>query len=323
MRTLCKCLVPLLLLLLAQCGSRPTTDASTRRPLRIGIDLWAGYYPLVLAEELGYLREGNVNVEISIPKNTSRMLAQFAARDYDAVCVSCADVITVTRAVPDLRIALLSDESSGGDQVLSRTLITNAADLRGKRIATNFGGFGELLVQRFLAKHGVSVAEVTLVNTEAADIPKRLAAGDIDLGHTWEPYATEAQQLGMHKVFCSSETPGLILDGLVFDGEVARQREPEVQAVVKAWFRALDWWRAHPSEGDLRLEKRLNLAPGQARPSGIRLLDLADNKTLMRSTDAVAPLQSCLQIYIDFFAARGLLLKRPDPRTMFGITILQ
>jgi len=155
------------------------------------------------------------------------------------------------------------------------------------------------------------------------DIPKRLAAGDIDLGHTWEPYATEAQQLGMHKVFCSSETPGLILDGLVFDGEVARQREPEVQAVVKAWFRALDWWRAHPSEGDLRLEKRLNLAPGQARPSGIRLLDLADNKTLMRSTNAVAPLQSCLQIYIDFFAARGLLLKRPDPRTMFGITILQ
>lgn len=322
MRTLSTFLAPLLLLLLAQCGSRPATDATTKPPLRIGIDLWAGYYPLVLADELGFLREENVDVEISIPKNTSRMLAQFAARDYDAVCVSCADVITVTRVVPDLRIALLSDESSGGDQVLSRTLITSAADLRGKRIATNFGGFGELLVQRFLAKHGVSVAEVTLLNTEAADVPKRLAAGDIDIGHTWEPYASEAQQLGMHKVFCSRETPGLILDGLVFAGDVARQRAPEVQAVVRAWFRALDWWRNHPGDGDLLLEKRLGLDPGQARPSGIRLLDLADNRTLMTATSVVAPLQSCLQSYIDFFAARGLLLQRPDPRAMFGLMIL-
>lgn len=312
----------LLLLLLAQCGGNPAPEAPRQQPLRIGIDLWAGYYPLVLAEELGYLHEAGVEVEISIPKNTDRMLAQFAARDYDAVCVSCADLITVTRAMPDLRIALLSDESAGGDQVLSKLPITSAADLRGKRIGTNFGGFGELFVQRMLAKYGVSPSEVTLLNVEAADIPKRLAAGELDFGHTWEPYATEAQQLGLHSVFSSSQTPGLIIDGLIFDAEVTRQRAPEVRGIVKAWFRALDWWRAHPEEGDRRIEKRLHLPAGQARPSGIRLLDLADNRAQMTAVGATAPLQTCLQDYIDFFAARGLLLQRPDPKAMFGLALL-
>jgi NitT/TauT family transport system substrate-binding protein len=291
-------------------------------PLRIGIDLWAGYYPLVLADELGYLKSAGVEVEISIPKNTDRMLAQFAARDYDAVCVSCADVITVTRAVPHLRIVLLSDESAGGDQVLARHPVTTAEDLRGKKIGTNLGGFGELFVQHLLAKYGVSPSEVTLVNVEAAEIPRRLAAGELDLGHTWEPYATEAQQLGMQAVFTSKDTPGLILDGLVFDDVVVEQRNTEVRALVKAWFRAVDWWRQHPEEGDRRIETKLHLQPGQARPLGIRLLDREDNRLQMAASGGPAPLQICLQNYIDFFAARGLLLQRPAPQTMFGLNLL-
>jgi hypothetical protein len=43
-------------LMLAAC--RPPDPAPTE-PLRIGMDKWAGYFPLVLADERGYLREEN------------------------------------------------------------------------------------------------------------------------------------------------------------------------------------------------------------------------------------------------------------------------
>ncbi len=303
-------------MLLPQCAPAPAPTAAAPPPLRLAIDQWAGFYPIVLAEELGYLREAEVKIELSIPKDTDRMLAQFAARDFDAVCASVADFVTVTRAVPDLRIALLSDESAGADQILSRTKITSAADLRGKRIGTNLGGFGELLVRRMLAHYGVSVSEVTLVNVDAANTLDRLERGDIHIGHTWEPYVSAALLRGMVASFSSKDTPGLIIDGMIVRSTTLQERAGELRGLTRAWFRAVDWWRLHPEEGDRRIEERLGLQPGQARPNGIRILDAADNRAQMCSTNGSPPLAVSLQGYIDFFAARGLLLRRPDPAVM-------
>jgi len=308
--------------LLCQCGEGPQAPAPTPRPLRIGIDLWAGYYPLVLAEDLGYLREEGVAVELSIPGNTDHMLANFAAGDYDGVCVSLGDVITLTRNVDDVRLILVSDESSGGDQILARTPVTSADQLRGKRIGTNLGGFGELFVRRMLDRHGVGPAEVQWVDLDAAEIPERLAAGDIDIGHTWEPYASQAMAKGMHCCFTSADTPGLILDGLITRGHAVEERGEDLRRMTRAWLRAVDWWREHPADGDRRIETRLGLPKGEARPVGIKILDRRDNHLLMREDEGPAPLGKVASQYVDFFVSRGLLLQRPEPRALFDATFL-
>jgi len=310
-----------LLMALPQCSPEPT--AVTKKPLRIGMDLWAGFYPLVLAKDLGYLADGNVEVEIVTPENTDRMLAEFAARDYDAVCISFADVIPVTRVIADLRIVLVADESAGADQILARQPITSAADLRPatagpaagrrKRIGTNLGGFGEIFVRRLLSKYGVSAGEVEFVSVDGSRVPELLSRGDLDIGHTWEPYASEARLRGMRAVFTSRETPGLIRDGLIFRGDTVRNRPDEVQALVRAWFRAVDWWRNNPDEGQQRIEKLLKLLPGEARTVGITLYDAAKSRALMVAPQGAPPLAAELQQFIDFFVARGLLLQCPDP----------
>ena len=310
------------IVLLAQCGGEPHAPAQGARPLRIGIDLWAGYYPLVLAEDLGFLRDEGVQVEVSIPKNTDRMLANFAAGDYDGVCVSIGDVITLTRHVDDLRLVLLSDESSGGDQIIAPTRKVDAAHLRGKRIGTNLGGFGELFVRRMLADHGVGPDEVQWVDLDAADVPARLASGDIDIGHTWEPYASQAIANGMHHCYSSADTPGLILDGVITRGPVLRERGDDLRRMTRAWLRAVDWWRANAEDGDRRIEARLGLPKGDARPVGIKILDRKDNRALMCDRDGAAPLGQVAAQYVEFFVSRGLLLRRPDPRALFDASLL-
>lgn len=310
-------LPPLACLALLACGGPipPTAEAMPgERPLRIAIDQWAGYYPLVLADELGFLGDAGVRITLALPQNTDRMLAAFAARDFDAIGACCADAITLTRAVPDLQVALLSDESRGGDQILGKQPVHGPADLRGRRIGTNLGGFGEVFVRRFLATHGVDPGEVHLVQVDAADVPKQCAAGTLDFGHTWEPYATAARATGMVSVFDSAATPGLIVDGLLIRAETRTARAAEIAGLRQAWFRALDWWHQHPAEGDRRIEARLGLQPGQARPTGITLLDAEANRALLAGSPP--PLVKVLGEYIDFFAARGLLLQKPDPLAM-------
>ena len=208
----------LVLLFLAQLavgtGCKKGLPPPEKTPLRIAIDCWAGYYPLVIASEKGFLREAGISVDIKVPQDTKLMSADFAARNYDGICFSLGDAILLTQVKPDIRMMLNTDESSGADVILSRQPITGAASIRGQRLATTLGGFGELLLRRFLDRHGVGIDEVVLVNADAATIPALLARGEVGIAHTWEPYATQARQSGAQDCFSSRDTPGLILDGL-------------------------------------------------------------------------------------------------------------
>lgn len=89
--------------------------------ISLAIDLWPGYYPVILADELGMLKKRNISLELSIPRNTDRMLAKFAAAEYDAIAVALGDVMNLSQQYPDARIVMVADESSGGDAILARS----------------------------------------------------------------------------------------------------------------------------------------------------------------------------------------------------------
>jgi NitT/TauT family transport system substrate-binding protein len=289
---------------------RPATPAA-RQPFRIAIDLWAGYYPLVIADERGLLRSAGLTLDLAVPNDTKRMIADFAAGRYDGICVSLADTILLAQSASDIRMILNTDESSGADVILSRTPIAGPEAIRGQRIATNLGGFGELLVRRFLDRHHVTTDEVILVNADAAAVPGLLARGEIGIALTWEPYAAEARRAGAIEVFSSRDTPGLILDGLIMQGSILRDRPAEVRALLRAWFEALDWWRKNPDAGDALVERRLALSPGAARPVGVRLIDLAENHRNFQPNAPAPTLASALHDYTEFFVARGMINRRP------------
>jgi NitT/TauT family transport system substrate-binding protein len=296
---------------------------SSAPALRIGLDLWAGYYPLVLAEALGYLRDENIAVEISVPRDTHRMIADFAARRYDAIAVSLGDVVLLTRDQPAVRMILCSDESAGGDVILGRIPRTEGVDLRGKRVGTSIGGFGEILVRRFLHKHGLRENDVTLLNTDAANVPALLHQGDLDLGHTWEPYASAARLAGCYEWYSSAETPGLILDGLMVHASVVQEHGPALHGVTRAWFRALEWWKLHAEEGNALIEKQLELAPGTVSTHGVRLFDRDDNRRLFATTPEPGALHQSAREFVDHFVSRGILNARIRSEDLLDPTFIK
>ena len=294
-------------------GCRPSSPAPTRGPpLRVGLDLWAGYYPLVIADARGFLAAENVAVDLRFPQDTHRMIAEFAARQHDLICVSAGDVILTTRVDPNLRLILQSDESTGGDAILARAPLT-PAQLKGKRIGTALGGFGEFFVRQFLDHLGVAPGDVILVNADATTVTGLLASGEIDLGHTWEPYAAQARAAGYQELFSSRETPGLIFDGVIAHTSLIEKRPRELQGLVRAWFRAVEWWKTHEAEGNALVEQRLKLAPGSVSLKGIRLLDQADNRRSFGPDVNGGPLGSALRRQVDFFINRGVLGRRVTP----------
>jgi NitT/TauT family transport system substrate-binding protein len=109
-----------------------------------------------------------------------------------------------------------------------------------------------------LDKAGLSQADVVSVNMSAGDGGAAFVAGKLDAAVTWEPWLTRGKATpDGHVLLDSSQTPGLITDGLVFRRSVLETRPNEVAAIITAWNKAVDYWKANPDEADSIMAKAI------------------------------------------------------------------
>jgi NitT/TauT family transport system substrate-binding protein len=298
--------------LLTACAPSEATKANSSVPLQIGLDLWAGYYPALLAEQLGFFRDERVAVDLSLPEDTDQLLVDFAAGSLDGIGVAVGDTINVVEVNPEARIVLFSDVSDGADVVLALPPIGIPEDLAGKTIGTNLGGFGEVLLRQMLDQHGVPASRVNLRNVDAAQALDRLVSGELAAVHTWEPYASRARAAGAHVLYSSHEADGLVLDGFLFSGETLQSRPEAVQGFLRAWFRAVEHWAQHSADDNRLIEKRLAVAPGTVNLAGIRLMSLVDERQLFVRGTNNRSAHHVLEQYVAYFLRRGMLSAAPN-----------
>jgi NitT/TauT family transport system substrate-binding protein len=302
----------LLCVLLGGCSEPHAEPAPAELPLQIGLDLWPGYYPALLADELGYYRDERVAVELSLPEDTDQLLADFAAGSLDGIAVALGDTINVVEANPDARIVLFSDVSNGADMVLAMPPVNVPEDLRDGTVGTNLGGFGEVLVRHMLEQHGVPPTVVKVVNVDAAQAVSRLVSGELTAVHTWEPYASQARAAGARVVYTSRDADGLVIDGFIFSGETLRTRPEAVRRFVRAWFRAQSHWLAHPEADDRIVDKRLTGVASGVDRSGIRPLQVSDVRELFTPGGTNRSARHVLEQFVGYFLSRGTLSMAPD-----------
>ncbi len=294
-------------------GCRKTESPTARPPLRIGIDLWPGYYPLIIAQEKKLFEKHQVEVEIAIPQDTRRMIADFAAHEFDMIAVSLGDMILITSSEPQICMILCCDESHGGDQILGSKPFDPEEVPEGTTIGTALGGFGELFVRRILKEHQLSSSQVSVVNLDAAEAQGQIKTGQVTAGHTWEPYASAIRNNGGHVWYSSKDTPGLIFDGIVAHENLLSDRQIEMKSFFNAWFEAVDWWLENPDEGNRMIEKSLDQEEGSVSLQGVRLMTREDNRKAFSPGAPGESIDLALAEYVDFFIARGALSKGIAP----------
>mgnify|MGYP001142669194 CR=1 FL=1 len=284
--------------------SQSVLVSANNQSIRIGIDLWPGYYPVILAKHLNLFKKRNLIVDIVLPEDTDNMLQDFTSGKLDLVCVAMGDAFSLKAEDPNLKVVMITDESAGGDALLGNP--EDLSSLKGRKIGTNLDGFGELFVKAFLEKGGLSLNDVSLVHQEASDAIHFLQEGRADVVHTWEPYVTEVVSFNAGDVlFDSSHTPGLIPDSLLANGKTIRHNPKALRLFIEAWLEAVDWWLDHRVKGDSIIESELVLMPGSVNLEGVRLYTKNDNIEAFRLGQSMTSLHHVTNIYIDFFRKKG------------------
>ena len=295
-----------IVLVLSACG---TPAVSAKPPLRLAVNLWPGLYPAAIAQEQGFFAKHNVPVEIHYYESYPQTYADLVVGKVDGLSAIVGDVLLINNQTK-LKFVFPVDASDGADVFIVGSDVQSMADLKGKRLGSGFGTYGELYVRTLLQQNGISASDVTMVNSPAENAVEAFQS-QVDAIHTYEPYASETLAKGGHVLSTSSETPNLMLGAMTFPAALVKDRPEDIQAFTDAWFEAVDWMYANPDQVPAVVAKAFGVKPEDVWFGGDKVFTLAESKALMQPGTDYSSAYFVTQQYIDFLAISGSLTTKP------------
>ena len=121
--------------------------------------------PVILAHELGYFAERNLEVEIIAPADPADPPKMVAADRADlAISYQPQLHLQVAEGMPLVRVGTLIATPLNCLLVSANGPVQNISDLKGRKIGFSVAGVEEVLLTTILERHGLQLSDVELVN---------------------------------------------------------------------------------------------------------------------------------------------------------------
>lgn len=312
----------LMLLVLAASGSKhsqaassePASTATKSTPtISLTVNSWVGWGPLFIAKEKDFF--DGADVQIKFIEDAGARRTAMIAGDVDAYASSVDNLaIDATFGVRG-KTVLCFDESAGGDGIVAKSDVTWET-LKGKTVAVQKGLPGHFLLLSVLKQHGLRPSDVQLLDLDADKAGSGFVAGTVDVAVTWEPWISKAASMrGGKKLVTTAELPGLIVDTLVVREPVLKAKPDAVRAVIKGWFNALEWYEAHPDEGNAVIASAYKLKPEEVKDmvSGVRFYNRPRNVEFMGAPGRPGPVHDLFRSASDLWKEAGVTKEAVDP----------
>lgn len=250
-------------------------------PLRIVSSPWAGYEPLYLARDLGYLKETSVRIaELPSANITAEAFSNGSA---DIATLTLDETLALLAKGQKLRILLVMDISNGADGVVAKPGIKSLADLKGKRVGMENIPLGAYILSRVLEMSGLKATDMEVIPMPEDKHEKAYLQGKIDAAITMEPYKTRITKAGAHVLLDSSQIPNEIFDLILVREDVYQTRRDDLCNLARQWFRTLDYVQANQKDAYARMGKRLGTNDEDFRTAmaGIKVPLRQENQLLL------------------------------------------
>ncbi len=206
---------------------------------------------LVLAQELGYFEDAELDVEMIEPADPSLPPKMVAAGKADiAITYQPQLHLQVAEGLPLSRIATLVATPLNSLVVLQDGPIKSIADLKGAKVGFSVGGFEDALLGTMLKTHELSLDDIELVNVNFSLSPS-LITGQVDavIGAYRNFELNQMDLEGKPGTAFYPEEEGVPLyDELIAVTRNDARDRPAIGRFVRAIERATTWIVNHPDE---------------------------------------------------------------------------
>jgi len=184
------------LLVLAGWGLSTSRAGPALIPLKVGIVAAIDQLGVPVALDRGLFEKWGLDVTIATPYPTGvDLLNALQAGEIQMGQVGVPMIGAVLRGMDLVIVGNYTGSSArlGGDNTMALVTrrgsgIRTIRDLRGKRVAVSFGTISHLYILGILERAGLTVRDLTLVNTPPQEMPVALRGGAVDAFATWDPW---------------------------------------------------------------------------------------------------------------------------------------
>lgn len=231
--------------------------------LRIGINPWPGYEYLYLAAHEGLFDTSVVRVQVLEFADLSDTRRAFERGQLDGFASSVVEVLQARdRSSRRPVITLVTDQSTGADQIVARARLNGPSALRHRRIGVEMTSLNLYLLARALLPSGNTLSDVTLVPVEYLEMASALRSGEVDAVVTYPPASLEVLEVpGAHIVFSTREIPAEIYHVISVDSTVLAEHAAAVAELSRGIARAWRYAEQHPESASAWMAGREGISP--------------------------------------------------------------
>jgi NitT/TauT family transport system substrate-binding protein len=250
--------------------------------IKVGLSDWPGWVAWYVADQKGFFSKYGAKVKLVWFANYTDSIAALSAGQLDANSQTWSDTMTPLSKGMPVKAVLVNDNSAGNDALMVSPKIKSFADLKGKSVALEQFSVSHFVLATALAKNGMNVNDVKIVNLSAGDAASAFMSGRVDAAVVWNPWVSKIETSGKGRaLFTSKEMPGLVPDLLVAHSKALgdKSKRAELVAMVRAWFDTEEYIRTHPAEAVQIMSKVVSMKPDEYKVflPGTRFFSVSDN----------------------------------------------
>ncbi len=214
---------------------------------------------VLIAANMGFFRENGLDVIIR--EYQSGNFSVDALLDNEIDLASCSEFALVERIFQrgkDLRCMGSYATVDNTEVIARKDKVTNAADLKGKRIGVTFTSIASFYLGVFLTFNGLTLDDVELVDVKPFNMQEALEGGKVDAVITWEPNAWGLKEKMGDRVTAwpGQSQPYYWL--LVSTSEVVRAKTSATERFLAALARAEEFARQKGDDAKAIVGSRYN-----------------------------------------------------------------
>lgn len=306
----------LVLAALAACDKYPS------RPLVFGANVWAGYEPVYLARELNYYDPAKVH--LAEYSNASEVIRAFRNHLIQAAGVTLDEALLMQQDIPDLRIIMVFDYSSGADVVLGQPEFHTLQQLKGRRVGVENTALGAYFLSLALDSAGMTPQQIKIVPLSVDNHANAFHTHSVDAVVTFEPVRTQLLRDDRATLlFDSSRVPGKIVDVLVTRTEYLQRYPDELRMLVQGWGKALAYMHTDSEQSMRIMAMREGVSAQEFKNilTGITLTDLANNRILL--SDGGIGFKGYVESMQDYLLQQRLLRVKTDTAALVDASLIE
>lgn len=231
-----------------------------KETVKIGYKGTLHYLPVMVAKEKGFFEQEGIDAELINFESSNQAMDAVLSGSIDMAFGNMVLQFNVEqKQAGSVKAFLISNESvKDGEHidfilVRKNSTISSAADLKGKKIATNPGSTSIALIKLYLKAKGIEENEAEILTAEQQLLLPALESGQFDAIWVYEPQATIGVKKGIAKIIEEAPVEKFIVNPWTStSGYISAkflQEKPETAAkAVNALTEAVYFIRQNPDE---------------------------------------------------------------------------